>query len=285
MFTNFNNRRLINNLSYVEKGGFNIDMMYVKPTSSMFRPEYLNDGKISYYNTEQNGVMVGSGFGSNFELKNNSNDELNYNSTINKAYEDYQNYFQSSNTTQNILNDLNEQKGSGIITNVLNNRYKKKLDKYPNARPKWPDEKHLITSDGVSYNFAGPGTHIKERLDRGDKPINELDKCAEIHDVKYYNAQNKNQVRDADHKFINCVNNTKGRLFNKQLAKNSIKLKILAEDKDINLYPINKLPNFGRQDKDVEKINIGGEFIPKPKKIRKKNIDPVAKLRKRLISQ
>ena len=35
------------------------------------------------------------------------------------------------------------------------------------------------------YNFAGPGTKLKERLLRGDQPKNALDKAAKEHDMEY----------------------------------------------------------------------------------------------------
>lgn len=35
------------------------------------------------------------------------------------------------------------------------------------------------------HNFAGPGTHIIERLEKGVKPTTDLDLAALIHDVEY----------------------------------------------------------------------------------------------------
>jgi len=37
------------------------------------------------------------------------------------------------------------------------------------------------------HNYAGPGTHINERINKGDKPINDLDKASMIHDIDYLN--------------------------------------------------------------------------------------------------
>lgn len=35
------------------------------------------------------------------------------------------------------------------------------------------------------HNYAGPGTHLTERIERGDKPVSVLDAAAMIHDVDY----------------------------------------------------------------------------------------------------
>lgn len=35
------------------------------------------------------------------------------------------------------------------------------------------------------HNYAGPGTHVITRIERGDKPINALDASSMIHDLEY----------------------------------------------------------------------------------------------------
>ena len=35
------------------------------------------------------------------------------------------------------------------------------------------------------HNYTGPGTKVRQRLLRGDKPINQLDKAAQFHDLAY----------------------------------------------------------------------------------------------------
>lgn len=56
--------------------------------------------------------------------------------------------------------------GKGIVNNILNS------GKLP--------ELHL-----PGHNFTGPGTKLRERLLRGDKPINQLDEAAMTHDIAY----------------------------------------------------------------------------------------------------
>ena len=56
--------------------------------------------------------------------------------------------------------------GKGIVNDILNS------GKLP--------ELHL-----PGHSYTGPGTKLKERLLRGDKPINKLDQAAQFHDMAY----------------------------------------------------------------------------------------------------
>ena len=47
------------------------------------------------------------------------------------------------------------------------------------------------------YNFAGPGTKLKSRLLKGDKPINKLDAAAQKHDMAYI-FKDKKDIHIAD---------------------------------------------------------------------------------------
>lgn len=48
------------------------------------------------------------------------------------------------------------------------------------------------------YQYCGPGTHLKDRLARGDKGINELDKACLEHDKEYDRTSDSDQRRIAD---------------------------------------------------------------------------------------
>jgi len=48
------------------------------------------------------------------------------------------------------------------------------------------------------YNFCGPGTELKKRLARGDKPINDLDAACMIHDIAYADSDDRHTRVDAD---------------------------------------------------------------------------------------
>lgn len=62
--------------------------------------------------------------------------------------------------------------------------------------PSESKEKHI-----PGYNFCGPGTQVKERLERGDYGINDLDNACRVHDVEYMvNDNDKNALMESDRK-------------------------------------------------------------------------------------
>lgn len=67
---------------------------------------------------------------------------------------------------------LTYKEGGGVINSVIN---------------KLPIELHI-----PGYKFCGPGTRLKERLERGDVPINPLDYSCREHDIAY--SQNKESL-------------------------------------------------------------------------------------------
>jgi len=78
------------------------------------------------------------------------------------------------------------------------------------ARPGFAGEKHAILKlpngkYGVG-NYIGPGTHLVERLKRGDPPRTEVDKVAQAHDIRYFQAKDVGDIRKADNIMMNKVN-------------------------------------------------------------------------------
>lgn len=69
-------------------------------------------------------------------------------------------------------------KGNGLVNSLIN---------------KLPIELHL-----PGYQYCGPGTKLKERLDRGDPGINELDKACKEHDINYSKKKDKESRHIAD---------------------------------------------------------------------------------------
>ena len=61
-----------------------------------------------------------------------------------------------------------------------------------------------------SYQYAGPGTHLRKRLQRGDPGINRLDRIAKIHDIDYSKAKNLQDKWKADDKMIRAITNLPG---------------------------------------------------------------------------
>lgn len=77
-------------------------------------------------------------------------------------------------------------RGSGLINSIINNL---------------PFELHL-----PGYNYCGPGTNLKKRLQRGDKGINKLDEACMRHDIAYENHNNLDERHKADKELLNMAN-------------------------------------------------------------------------------
>jgi hypothetical protein len=82
-------------------------------------------------------------------------------------------------------------------------------------------------------NFLGPGTHLLERIKRGDRPVNNIDKAAFRHDIMY--SLYPDNTKDADAVFINDIKNIKG--LSATVSVLAIKLKLLAQR--LGLLPSN----------------------------------------------
>ena len=76
-----------------------------------------------------------------------------------------------------------KQKGKGVIDAMSNMVLSTKLNRA------LPGEKHqIIQLPNGSYNpaaYSGPGTNLKVRISRGDKPLSYVDKIAQGHDLRY----------------------------------------------------------------------------------------------------
>ena len=102
---------------------------------------------------------------------------------------------------------------------------------------RFKDERHvpLITDKGVKLaEFAGPGTHIKYRIENNIKPLGAVDKSAKAHDIRYSLSKNVDDVRFADNKMISKLEeiDRKGLDYkiNVKAVKTAMKAKRLFED-------------------------------------------------------
>jgi len=102
---------------------------------------------------------------------------------------------------------------------------------------RFKDERHvpLITDKGVKLaEFAGPGTHIKYRIENNIQPLNAVDKSAKAHDIRYSLSKNVDDVRFADNKMISKLEeiDRKGLDYklNVKAVKTAMKAKRLFED-------------------------------------------------------
>jgi hypothetical protein len=112
-----------------------------------------------------------------------------------------------------------------------------------NARSAFAGENHAILmlqnkKPGIA-NFMGPGTHVIDRLKRGDVGRTYSDKVAKRHDIDYTlasTAENKEEqlklVREADNRMINSLKNAKGKdnILNIQQGLRLIQAKKKGED-------------------------------------------------------
>lgn len=162
---------------------------------------------------------------------------------------------------------------------LIKNAYGKWMNKSnPNWRPGFAGEKHMINSKGVTYNYLGPGTKLKERLARGDPPLDGqsgMDQVAKVHDIDYSNATSWTDVWDADKKFIKNIDKAKANRISKTLIKNLMRSKMIGEKVGIiNPRSITSYPNI---QSDPPTLLSGGEI-----KRKKEPKDPLYKLKRNL---
>ena len=146
---------------------------------------------------------------------------------------------------------LQQEKGDGI-KDVLKYGAKKALtlanrvtkilpssDK--NARDGWDDEKHgiLLLPNGKfgRANYMGPGTHLMQRLKRGDPPRTAMDELSMYHDIRYSLAKSQDDIAKADEIYISgakyILKNKLDNAVNVNLGLRPIQLKYIAEKKGI----------------------------------------------------
>jgi hypothetical protein len=102
-------------------------------------------------------------------------------------------------------------------------------------------EKHipLIMPDGSVQiaNWVGPSTQVIKRLKRGDKGKTATDFVAMRHDLDYSIAQNLDDIRNADQRMINKLNQIQAQNGDNRLnilaGKKAIQSKVYLEDKGL----------------------------------------------------
>ena len=77
------------------------------------------------------------------------------------------------------------------------------------------------------YQYMGPGTHLKKRLQRGDPGINRLDRIAKQHDIDYSRAKTLKDKHVANRKMIHAIERLPGRKkWPEHVVKNIMKTKV-----------------------------------------------------------
>lgn len=117
--------------------------------------------------------------------------------------------------------------------------------KNPLSATLYPGEKHAVVLSGdykgSNYNFLGVGTRIKERMMRGDKPINDVDEVAYRQCVAYAKAKSSRDIRNADEVAVRGWENCRDDPAAAAVAIRSIKAKMAAETGihiDVGLDPM-----------------------------------------------
>lgn len=106
----------------------------------------------------------------------------------------------------------------------------------------FPGEKHQpLLVPGVGFqtaNFSGPGTHLRERLRRGDKPLTATDAVALGHDLSYtIHGGDAVKIREADQKMVSDLSIIQKNKWDSKVntipAKLAIETKMKLEDAGI----------------------------------------------------
>ena len=95
------------------------------------------------------------------------------------------------NTVQKKRRSRKRKHGRGLISkigNIVGTVLNKGVDLLP-------FETHL-----PGFNYCGPGTNLKSRLTRGDRPINSLDSACMEHDIAYSKSTDNKTRSEADKK-------------------------------------------------------------------------------------
>jgi len=96
-------------------------------------------------------------------------------------------------------------------------------------------------------NYTGPGTHVVERLKRGDKPVSATDMVSQAHDLRYSIAETKEDVRRADEIMVKTLKRIRksggDSKFNTIPAQKAIELKMKGEN--VGLFKPTTFTTFG----------------------------------------
>ena len=79
---------------------------------------------------------------------------------------------------------------------------------------KLPFEAHIPT-----YRFCGPGTKLKQRLLRGDQPINRVDEVCKRHDIAYSHAKSRDDIKTADKQMLKDLYEIKDPTFGERVGR------------------------------------------------------------------
>lgn len=154
----------------------------------------------------------------------------------------------------------------GPVGTAISNFLSRKFNKNPEWRPGFPGESHLVlpTEFGLTRaNFAGPGTSLQARLDRGDVGVDGasgIDAASKIHDILYNIARNPKDIRDADNLLISDIKRGSAGPKTKALSIKMLEAKKFGENVGVfGPETFTKLPKLGSSEvRDVGRQAGGG---------------------------
>lgn len=123
----------------------------------------------------------------------------------------------------------------GVGTSV-SNTLSLAFNKNPDWRPGFSGERHIVlpTDHGLTRaNFAGPGTRLGARVLRGDVGVDGprgIDAAAKLHDIDYTRATTRQDIAEADRKFLRRVDESTQGPKTKAIVRTAIRAKTLVED-------------------------------------------------------
>ena len=190
----------------------------------------------------------------------------------------------------------------GPIGTNISNFLSEKFNKNPAWRPGFPGEAHLVlpTEFGLTRaNYAGPGTNLSARLDRGDTGVDGpkgIDEASKVHDILYSIARTPKDIRSADNILISDIDRGSQGPKTKAMAIRMLKAKKFGEDVGVfgpeTFTSLPKLRGSGDLTNCYPDHGMSGmgEKTAKPAKPKKhvlvvKKLLPADTLRKNLLQQ
>jgi hypothetical protein len=130
--------------------------------------------------------------------------------------------------------------GTGLLYQMMGPEYKKILELIGIGTTDLGERHAMTISDetkqSVVSNFIGPFTNLDEKIARGIRPVNELDRIAYIHDLRYSSANDYTDITNADDEMIqNLWNQPASDLRDGMISAISFKKMI---DRVYNVYPL-----------------------------------------------
>lgn len=137
--------------------------------------------------------------------------------------------------------------------------------KNPESRTLYPGEKHAVVLSGdykgSNYNYLGPGTRLRERQMRGDRPINSLDQAAYEQDILYSKARTGGDIRLADIAAMARFENDRSDPVAGKAAARLLRAKMAGETGirlDVGLDPM----MFAGESAPIYGQEVGGSGLP-----------------------